>query len=205
MISYYELTKDIEEKGLEELEKEIFIKTSEYFSNAVDKFKKEIFDTVSDDIEKWIYERIDNTKRYFFDAIVNHLMGVSAVHVAIEDRTKIDEMLSGLGYTVQSFRKKLYEENKDVILKAIAEDGFYERLKPYERTFQSWDFSDITKGYPQSSIARCFLNELIKKDGFDDYMKSILSTDIQAMKNQRDELKKELSDILSQLEDIEDK
>jgi flagellar capping protein FliD len=205
MISYYELTKDIEEKGLEELEKEIFIKTSEYFSNAVDKFKKEIFDTVSDDIEKWIYERIDNTKRYFFDTIVNHLMGVSAVHVAIEDRTKIDEMLSGLGYTVQSFRKKLYEENKDVILKAIAEDGFYERLKPYERTFQSWDFSDITKGYPQSSIARCFLNELIEKDGFDDYMKSILSTDIQAMKNQRDELKKELSDILSQLEDIEDK
>lgn len=191
MISYYELTKDIEEKGLEELEKEIFIKTSEYFSNAVDKFKKEIFDTVSDDIEKWIYERIDNTIR--------------AVHVAIEDRTKIDEMLSGLGYTVQSFSKKLYEENKDVILKAIAEDGFYERLKPYERTFQSWDFSDITKGYPQSSIARCFLNELIEKDGFDDYMKSILSTDIQAMKNQRDELKKKLSDILSQLEDIEDK
>lgn len=196
MISYYELTKDIEEKGLEELEKEIFIKTSEYFSNAVDKFRKEIFDTISTDIEKWIYERIDNTKRYFFDAIVNHLMGVSEVHVTIEDRTKINEMLSGLGYTVQSFRKKLYEENKDVILEAIAEDGFYERLKPYERTFQSWDFADITKGYPQSSIAKCFLNELIKKDGFDDYMKSVLSKDILRMKEQRDELKKSLDDIL---------
>jgi len=205
MISYYELTKEIEEKGLEELEKEIFIKTSEYFSNAVDKFRKEIFDTISTDIEKWIYERIDNTKRYFFDAIVNHLMGVSAVHVTIEDRTKINEMLSGLGYTAESFRRKIYEENKEVILEAITRDAMYERLKPYERHYRSWDFADITKGYPQSSIAKCFLNELIEKDGFDDYMKSVLSKDILRLKEQRDELKKELSDILSQLEDIEDK
>jgi hypothetical protein len=205
MISYYELTKEIKEQGLEELEKEIFIKTSEYFSNAVDKFRKEIFDTISIDIEKWIYERIGNTKRYFFDAIVNHLLGLSACHVAIEDRTKINEMLSGLGYTAESFRRKIYEENKEVILNAIAQDGFYERLKPYDRYFQYWYFSDITKGYPQSEIVKGFINRLIEADadGFNTYMESILNKDILRMKEQRDELKKSLDEIRAQIEELE--
>ena len=203
MISYYDLTKEIKEKGLEELEKEIFVKTSEYFANAVNKFRIDIFDTISSDIEKWIYERIDNTKRYFFDSIVNHLLGVSAVHVAIQDRKKIDEMLSGLGYTAESFRKKIYEENKEVILEAITRDSFWERIEPYERHFTCWNFSDITKGYPQSSIAKAFLNELIKKDGFEEYFKTLLNNDILNLKIQRDLLKKELNDILEKINEIQ--
>jgi hypothetical protein len=199
MLSYYEISKELEEAGLEELEKNIYIKTSQYLAKISEEFREKVFSAVCDDIEKWTSERIDNVKRYFFDEVVNHLLGINHVYIDSDDKKKIDEYLSGIGYTAQSFRKKLFDENREVILEAITRDAMYERLKPYERYYRYWEFSDITEGYPQSSIARGFFDELISKKGFDDYMKERLSNDIIKLKEERDELSVSLKKIKYEL------
>lgn len=202
MLSYYDVTKDLEEKGIDELEQSLFKKSSEYLQKKSEEMKKEMFGELSFDIEQWIGERIDNVKRYFFDAIINHILAVRSIHVDSEDRKTIDKFLSGIGYTAESLRRKIYEENKEVILSNLLQDAYYERIKPFGRYFQSWDFKDITINYPQSLIIKGFLEEIILKKGFKEYTESLLSTDIVRLKKERDDLLDSLNKIKSEIESL---
>ena len=56
MISYYELTKELKEAGIDELEQSLFQKSSEYLQKKSEEMKKEMFGELSFDIEKWISE-----------------------------------------------------------------------------------------------------------------------------------------------------
>lgn len=202
MISYYELTKELKETGIDELEQSLFQKSSEYLQKKSEEMKKEMFGELSFDIEKWISERVDNVKRYFFDAIINHIFAVQYIHVDHEDRETINKFLSEIGYTAESLRRKIYEENKETILEALLQDAFYERIKPFGRYFKSWDFADITQAYPQSLIIKGFLEEVMTKKGFNDYVKDMLSADINDLRKERNDLLDSLNKIKSEIESL---
>jgi hypothetical protein len=187
MISYYDMINELKETNIEELEKEMFKVTDDYLNKAAEKFKKEMFHEVSTDLENWMSERIDNTKRYFFDAVVNYLIGRRCTGIDNKDKETINDFLKEIGFSAESLRLKIYEENKETILKEITNDSIYECLENFNRSFKHWDLKDITTNYPQTDIIKKFIRYIVKIDGLENYIFEELNNEI---KEKKEELKK---------------
>src|SRR5699024_9930903 len=105
----------------------------------------------------------------------------------------------------QEFRKKIYEENKDIITKQITNDATYEYVRNMFRSyFRSWEFKDITVNYPQSEVVRSFLDELIKQEGFNDEILKMLDSEIKDKLEELKYLNTRINGKLNKLESLED-
>lgn len=174
------------EDNMEELEKPLLKTTMEEVKELQKQFNKEVFSTICNDIETWLYERFDNVRQSYFDGVVAFLLDQKCVYV--KDKETLEQWLSGIGYDQTSFRKKIYADNKEIINKAITYDAVYEALENLfnHGYFRSWDFGDIYKGYPQTNMIKSFLRQLIKLDGFNEEVKKMLDEEIN---NKLDEIK----------------
>ena len=168
-----------------------------------EKFNKEVFDKLCEDIEDWLFERFENVRWQYFNGIVAYLLDQDCVYIS--DKETLEQWLSDIGYTQQSFRKKIYEDNKETINKAITYDAVYEALKDLfnHSYFRTWTFKDITINYPQSTIIREFLRQLIQQEGFDDQVKNMLDDDIKQKMNKLNKLKTEIINIQNRIEELE--
>jgi hypothetical protein len=177
----------------------VFDKTREYINKESETFKKEVFDKVTDDIEEWMFERYENVQRQYFSDITTVLLGQK--YQSVKDKEKIEEWLLGIGYSAQSFRKALYEENKEEILSALVNDSLYERLDNLFKSsyFRYWELSDITKNYPQTAIINHFTNYLLSKKGFADFMNMKLDDCIKSKREELQELERQISKINNEL------
>jgi len=191
------------EDNMEEMNEFILEKTTEKIRQLQKELNKEVFNTVCADIETWLYERFDNVRYNYFDNIVSFLLGVSKPEW--NDNLKLNEWLTRVGYNQTSFRKKIYQDNKEIINEALANDAIYERMEAMFESgyFRSWDFSDISKGYPQSDLVRNFLHNLLEKDGFDKIFEDMLDFKINQKKNELDILKKRLTEIKQEISELE--
>jgi len=194
---------NFDEDNMEETNEFILEKTTEKIRQLQKELNKEVFNTVCADIETWLYERFDNVRYNYFDNIVSFLLGVSKPEW--NDNLKLNEWLTRVGYNQTSFRKKIYQDNKEIINEALANDAIYERMEAMFESgyFRSWDFSDISKGYPQSDLVRNFLHNLLEKDGFDKIFEDMLDFKINQKKNELDILKKRLTEIKQEISELE--
>lgn len=191
-----------ENKLMEESTDFILKRTDKKIKEAQKKLGQDLFETLSSDIEEWMYERYDNVRRRYFDGVVAFLLNQKNTHVnKIES---LEKWLQGIGYDQQSFRKKIYQDNKETINKAITYDAIYEALETLftHSYFRSWDFKDIYKGYPQTILIKEFLRQLILKDGFNDEVKNMLDNEIKQKLNELKDLKKEIGDIQRKIENL---
>ena len=192
MLSYYELTKDAEETGVDELEKAMFQKSTEYLQKQAEEMRKNLFHHIADDLEQWMWERIDNTKRYYFDSIVNFLCNVKTIHIPERNKEEIENFLKEIGYTTENLRRTIFEENKDVILEAITDAMIYERLeneKSFYTYFKHWDFKDVGKSYPQTEIVKHFIRYIMKKEGFEKHLSGQIDKEIEEEKEYLESLR----------------
>lgn len=202
MLRYY--FEDVElNENMEESKELIFKETDKKIEEAQKKLGQDLFDTLSSDIEEWMYERYDNVRRRYFDNVIAFLLNKDYTH--IRDSETLEQWLSSVGYDQTNFRKKIYQDNKGAINEALANDAIYERIKAMFESgyFRSWDFSDISKGYPQSDLVRNFLHNLLEKDGFDKIFEDMLDFKINQKKNELDRLKKQLIEIKQEISELE--
>lgn len=192
-----------EEDGMEDLKEFVFQATDKKIEEAQKKLGEDLFSSLSHDIEEWMYERFDNVRRCYFDSVVAFLLNQDNTY--IRDKETLDQWLISVGYDQTNFRKKIYQDNKEIINEALANDAIYERMKMMFESgyFRSWDFSNISKGYPQSSLVKNFLHNLLEKDGFDEYIESMLDDKIKQRKKELDNLKENLVKIQKQIEELE--
>lgn len=192
-----------EEDGMEDFKEFIFQATDKKIEEAQKKLGQDLFNSLSNDIEEWMYERFDNVRRRYFDDVVAFLLNKDNVYV--RDKETLDEWFASVGYDQTNFRKKIYQDNKEIINEALANDAIYERMKMMFESgyFRSWNFTDISKGYPQSDLVRNFLHNLLEKNGFDEYVESMLNDKIKQRKRELDNLKEDLIKIQKQIEEIE--
>ena len=190
------------EDNMEELEKPILKTTMEEIKELQKNFNKEVFDNVCHDIETWLYERFDNVRQSYFNGVVAFLLDQKCVY--IKDKETLEEWLSGIGYDQISFRKKIYEDNKETINKAITYDAMYEALeKLFEHSyFKSWNFSDINKRYPQTIIIKNFMQQLIKLDGFDNEIRKMLDEEVNQKLYEIKYYKDELAEIQEKIKKL---
>ena len=74
-----------------------------------------------------------------------------AVSYDKKDKETIEDFLKEIGFSAVSLRLKIYEENKEVILKQLTTDAVYEYLENFDNYFRHWDLKDIIKSYVISS------------------------------------------------------
>lgn len=184
------------------LEGLVFHKTIEEVNKLQEKFNKEVFSALCYDIENWLYERFDNVRRQYFDEIVAYLLGTK--HTYIEDEETLERWLSGIGYDAEIFRRKIYQENKDIINKAITQDAIYETLERIFKYnhFKDWTFKDISARCPQSNLVKEFLRLLIQKDGFNEEVTNMLDEEINKKIEYIDYLNEKITDTKNQLKEI---
>ena len=89
------------EDNMEDLEKPILKTTMEEIKELQKKFNKEVFGTICDDIETWLYERFENVRSSYFNGVVAFLLNEKNTYVT--DKETLEKWLSGLGYTQESF------------------------------------------------------------------------------------------------------
>lgn len=112
-MSLSEYTTPIEDENLENL---IFKKTQEFIEREV---KDNLFNTVCNDIEQYMYERMSNVQI--------KLLGEIKEAVFNNEQARHD-LLFSRGYDSRSFRKSIYYEYKNEIDEAIKDDALFNRI-----------------------------------------------------------------------------
>ena len=194
----------LEIDGEDELEQMALTKTKEQVAKLEKIFSKDIVNAIFSDVEEWIKERSSNVRESYFNEITNFLLGKKNCYISESGREDLETRLTGLGYDAEQFRKKIFSENKDALIKAITSDVIYEQLDNYYGNpyFRHWDFSDIKTSYPQSKIASGFLRMLMSKKNFDVTVQSMLSKEIKDRQDELYNLEQKLDDIRRQIGNI---
>ncbi|MFA7157646.1 MAG: hypothetical protein WC123_08190 [Bacilli bacterium] len=202
MLKYY-FEDEQENENMEKSKKLIFQQTDKKIEEVQKKLGQDLFETLSNDMEEWIFERYDNVRRCYFDGVVAFLLDKN--YTSYKGKETLEQWLSSVGYDQQSFRKKIYQDNKEIINEALANDAIYERMKSMFKSgyFRSWDFSDISKGYPQSDLVRTFLHNLLEKNGFNKVLEDMVDFKTKQKINELNRLKGQLADINKQINEIE--
>jgi len=190
------------EDNMEETKDLVLDKTIKTIESLQKKFNEEVFSSICDDVETWMFERFENVRRRYFDGIVSYLLDED--YRCITKVEPLEKWLAGLGYEQQSFRKKIYLDNKEEINNAIACDAVYQLIENMfvNNYFKSWEFKDITRGYPQTEIIKGFLKELISKDGFNEEVKNMLDNEINQKILKLKNLKEELSTLQEKIDSL---
>jgi hypothetical protein len=188
--------------NMEDVDNLVLEKTISQIKELQEKFNKEVFDKLCEDIEDWLFERFDNVRWQYFNGIVAYLLDQNCVYIT--NKETLEQWLSKIGYTQQSFRKKIYEDNKETVNKAIVYDAVYEALKNLfnHSYFKSWTFKDITINYPQTIIIKEFMRQLILTEGFNDEIKNMLDVEIKNKMNELSNLKLRIGDIQDKLGEL---
>lgn len=176
-----------------ELNEKIFNLTMDFLEKEIKTFQEKLFISIIEDIEHYMYERFENVQEQYFREIVSFLLG-NERYINPEKENKLKEWLRGLGYTQESFRRKIYEDNKDDIVEQIQYDAVYELIQNmFTKSYlKSWHFKDINNLYLQSEVIKGFLDALIEKDGFQKYLSEVLDEKNKAKYERLQELKNEL-------------
>ena len=195
------------EDNMEELKDLIFEKTNNYIEENTKKVSDEIYNNLTGDIEDYLYERFSNIRYRYFEEVTTFLLDRKYHSIDSNVKLKLEEWLSGLGYDQQKFRIKIYNDNKQIINQAITDDAIYERLEGMfdNGYFKSWEFKDITKGYPQSSIIKSFLKQLVELEGFKEELNKVIDEETKEKMNELNYLKKEIKETKDKLEELLDR
>ena len=193
------------EDGIDETadSKIVMNETSAFIEKMKTDFVNDVWYKITNDIETWMEERYYNVKRKYFDLLIDMLVGRRRYG---NDETIVNEWLAGIGYNSQELRKKIYEENKDMINKAILTDALYEVLKnksTYNSYFKDWYFKDIHTGYPQTDVVKGFISHLLDKGGLPEYLESVIDARIVNKKKELDELSERLAEIQKQVKNLD--
>lgn len=196
---YFRDFDDSDETGNNEMneDNDLILKETKAFINDLQKkFKEDVLVALCDDIEEWLFERHENVRKRYFNGVVSYLLGMKYRYV--KDQKTLEEWLVGIGYDATSLRKKIYEENKEIIDKAIVHDAVHEALKNMSRDnmyFKSWDFESITKGCQQNDVVKNFLEMFVLKDGFNEYINEVVDDEIKRKLKYLNQLKDEIKEL----------
>jgi hypothetical protein len=188
----------------EELNEKLFKEASEFIKQEADKFEKSVFGKIAEDMEHFMYERLENVQQVYFREVTAFLLDEKYSSINSDKKLKLTEWLKGLGFTQEEFRKKIYEENKQDIIEQIQYDSIYELLKNmYERSyFKSWDFKDISTAYPQSQVVKEFLRVLVKQNGSQEYIHELLDSENKKQYERLQELRNKVIEVEDKIEEL---
>lgn len=188
----------------DEVNEELFKESTRYIAKQTEKMQSKLFDKLSIDMEKFMYEKFDNVQERYFNNVVSFLLDEDYVHNP--DKKKLSNWLKDLGYTQEKFREKIYNDNKEDIIEQISYDSAYELVKNMfgDSYFKHWEFSDINRNYPQSQVVKGFLDELIERDGFTQYLEGVLDGKIKDKLEDYKRHKEYLESIINKIEAIEE-
>ena len=173
----------------------------ELLDKILNKHKAKIENVFMENLEETIEDSMENAKNYIFNDIMSIILGKNNVYVSEKHKTFIEDSLLGLGYTASSLRKKIYEENKENVLKAIQRDAAFEKIENtlLDRMFYCWDFKDINKDYPQSILIRSLFKSVAGKKHLKEWAIEKSEKELSDLLKEVDEQKKELSKLKSQI------
>ena len=166
----------------------------------LDKRFEELKESLYDSVEGWIEERYENVRYKYFKSITRFLLG----ETEIARNKNVKDWLKELGYDAKSFRKKIYEENKEEILETLKHDALFELIENLfsNSYFKFWEFDDLNQPAPQSKIVKGFLRELIKTKGFNETLKNMLDEEIREKLDELKSIEMELSELKNSFEEI---
>lgn len=181
--------------NMEDISKLILERTNSYLEQKSKEFKEEVWDVVAKDIEEFMYERFDNVRHRYFEEVVGFLLGKEHIHLA--NKRTLQDWLQSVGYTEQSFRKKVFEENKDAIIEAIKTDAEYEFAKNLfdSSYYKSWTFADFSGRYPQSDVVKNILYGIVNQKGFTEVFTKMLDVETRRKMADLNDIKSEISEL----------
>jgi hypothetical protein len=178
------------------LERETIMKDAkDFLENQFGEMAEKLRVKMLEDIEAFLFERLITIKWKYFDAVKNFLLGKN------ETDEELKTWLSDVGYTAESFRHKIYTENKEEIDKAIASNAVYVLVQGMFATYWGhWHWPDIQKNLPQAVIMKNFARVVIdahRKD-LGDYISGLLDNEIQEKRKTLNDLRKTINDVLGE-------
>ena len=182
------------EDSMEELSDLVFSTTNSYLEKKTKELQDELLQAVSEDVETFIYERFDNVRRRYFGEVSGFLLGKE---IYLTNKKTLQQWLQATGYTEESFRKKIFEDNKGVIIEAIKTDAEYEFAKNLFNSnyFKSWTFSDLSTWYPQSEVVRNILWGLVNQKGFTEVFTEMLDVETKKKMAHLNDIKKKIAEL----------
>jgi len=195
MSLYYTANTNVE--GQEEVLKECFAGAREFLEEESKKLQEGVFNKTAESIEKWLEERLDNGVSKTFDHVTNALLAHrTSQWVDPSVREEVNNLLLGIGYSPKSFRKKLFEENKEEILKDFQANAIYISLQDaFSRySFKDYSIESMKRAYPQTEILQGFARYMLDQKDFSKYLDSYFDNEIINKKKQLDELSKRIEE-----------
>ena len=189
-------TLDMDFKVNEEELSSLTSKTKELVGKQISEITKELKESVFNDIENWMQERSENTFNKMFNYITDYLLGNENRYVPKDRKEKMDNLLKGIGFDAESFRKRIYKDNKEDIIQAIKYEKLYEEIKNMADVyaFKIFKYKDIKMNYPQSEIIREFVKYIIDEVDIKEYLVERIDKEILDKLEYLRELKGEISE-----------
>jgi len=190
MIKYYIDEQLPEDENRQMFEQSMIKKTISCVDEAFQKISKNMLNAIYADLEEYAYEHIENAKNAYCETLEAYLFGTSYVYLNPKVKDEIDDMLTGIGFTAKGFRKKLYEENKEEILKAFENEHIYSGLEKafIKYGFQNYELARMKKTYPQTEIIKGFGRFLTSQPDIQDYFVGEITEKIKKAKEELDQL-----------------
>ena len=178
-------------------------KTKELVGKQISEMSEKLKESVFDDIENWMEERSENTFDLMFDYITSYLLGKDNRCIPSDRKEKMDNLLNGIGYDAETFRERIYKENKEDIITSIKYEKLYEEIKNMADRygFKIFKYKDIKMNYPQSEIIRGFAKYIINEVDVKEYLMEGIDKEIKDKLEYLKNLKSKINEANELLED----
>ncbi len=198
--------KETIDKEIEDLEQGLFINSKKYIDQIKEKIFGDLYLKFSEDIENYMYEHSENVKRRYFNEIINFLTGNQTSYG--KNKELLEKWLTDLGYDAEKFRKRIFEENKDIIIKQIMEDSIFDKMEDLfaHSYFSDSTYKHLTTNYPQTLVVKGFINFLtnLNNTEFNKLLSDKIDETVKNKRQELDDLKKEIDDIMTVLNKIKE-
>lgn len=159
----------------------------------------EVYAAIQHDLEQDMYANFLQFACNLWDEALKYVLG-EKVYPEKQDGS-FAEYAKSLGWKPEDLRKKIYEENKEEITKAITCDYLYDQLGYFFLRSPYWKGIDLNLDgkFTQSQIMKAFLERLASDDKFDDTLEGLVDKRIMAKKAQLRDLENQINDLSANL------
>jgi hypothetical protein len=159
----------------------------------------EVYNTVQEDLQEDMYSNFLQFACNLWDEALKYVLG-EKVYPEKRDGS-FAEYAKSLGWKPEDLRKKIYEENKEELTKAITCDYLYDQLGYFFLQSPYWKGIDLKLDgkYTQNQIMKAFMERLASDDKFNDTLEGLVDKRIMDKKAQLRELESQIINLSANL------
>ena len=159
----------------------------------------EIYKSIQDDIETDMYSNFINFTHDLWSEALKYVIG-EKTYSDKRDGSFAD-FAESLGWKPEDIRKKIYEDNKEELRRAITYDYLYDQLGHFFLYSPYWKGIDLNLDgqYTQQKIMKGFLERLASDSKFDSLLEELVDKRILSKKIQLHDLEKQIESLSDNL------